>query len=704
MTLASVITTPGAADNAPTAFGKVNLAIAQTNADVLAITALQTTVGGLGVTSSIMYMDQRPGLVDKTGATDYGAIVITALAAAAAANQLVVWNIPILCSTQNNPAKAIFFPNNVTVMFTGPGCIVCDGIGVPTLAFINSLDVTFVNFTAKYVVGALGAFGDLAASVFQTAFATFNTTNVTNYMTTALANTFTGGATAINNGNQTGALLYVAGGKRLRFLGLTRFYVPDGVNASQFIPFCFCWGAQWNSGTAIGSGTVISTATATVPTDVLIEDLWIDGTLMGQVGTAVNLQINNFKSERYSDFQTTAGGSVGGVGNWFPPPHSSYMITQNSMPVQNINCPNHIDVGPYVGAVTRRSTGSGYINSIKFEPANGSTWNTTLCTRPDGWADIISNGLKNGSLRGEHIEMDTSTQLTGGNAAASFAIRFPSGSALTNAKLYANIVDVATAPQGFPVLVDTGTGHTNLVTEFNVTVPDVPVSPAYGPGFGMAGINNNTTARVTYNAYSNTATTFTGALLNQGAANSSFSYFDFVIVGQRTFNSTNIDSLKSRVIVQSSGTNAANCPGNRVRVYDTNNNYEYIADGATLAEYWSQHQYVASVPAATTFTSTITIPSTFSVLQATYSTQVNFGVANGLTAIQMGWSGTPTALLAANQGITTGTAQFTPLAAPISLGGSNRTVLLTAIGGTGFDGIAGQCNLAVKAGRTVVAG
>jgi hypothetical protein len=76
-----------------------------------------------------------------------------------------------------------------------------------------------------------------------------------------------------------------------------------------------------------------------------------------------------------------------------------------------------------------------------------------------------------------------------------------------------------------------------------------------------------------------------------------------------------------------------------------------------------------------------------------YKIATNLDTTNGLTTVGVGWTGSPTAILSA-QGITTSTFAFTPAFAPISLGGSSRTVLLTPTAGT--FGTTGLLQLSVR--------
>jgi hypothetical protein len=730
MTLATISVTAGSADSAPVGGAKINLCIAEVNShdssitslnssvstisakqvtDEAAITSLQSAVSGLGQSGKLVYLSVYPG-IDNTGVTDSHTAVQAAFNAAASTNKTIVWDCPVYCAVGLTNANAIFVPSSLSCRFEGEGVCITDGIGVPTFVYAsNVIDVTWVNQTIKYIAGPSGAYGDTATSnaagqPVTISTQAFNNSTLLNYMVANNANTFGSGSTPVWPGpTNVSAINYITGpATRLRWEGLTRMYVPDGVNASNFIPCAFSITKNWNHGVAT-AGISVSNTNCSLPTEILIEDLIIDGCYMGIVGGGRNVQINKYRSVRYSDIQTTAGGTVGGVSTWFAPPHALYITSDGATNLPHLtHIKDFIDEGMYVGTVTRRSVGSGFINSVKFEPSSGSTLHCSYCARPDGFIQILANGYSGGTITADEVYLDTSTLVTGGQTGASFGCVFPSGASLNNVAIRIKCTDLAAVPKGFPVQSDTGTGHTNLNAYFDVTVPDFPVGAAYAPGFGIAGTYNTTKIRAVFNAFTNTATTNTGVLMNQGSAYSSFSTFDVEIFGWRTLTSSNLDSNKSRILIQGSGATITNTGGNRVRQLDVSNQLEYIAEGGQSKESWSQRQVIVPTAGAT-YASSITFPASFGIEYVGWNTVVSFGTSLGLTGVQLGWSGGATAISSlmspTTLPITTFSASWFPAQAPVSLGGSSRTLLLTAVGGTGFDGVAGTAGLSAKAWR-----
>lgn len=99
---------------------------------------------------------------------------------------------------------------------------------------------------------------------------------------------------------------------------------------------------------------------------------------------------------------------------WFAPPHLFYLHSLDF--AFNFPCTQDLgvvfDEGVYVGTPNRRGTGSGYLNSIKVEPANGSKIVDYTSQRPDGGMDLLAFGNANGAVK-IFCVLNTSTAQTG---------------------------------------------------------------------------------------------------------------------------------------------------------------------------------------------------------------------------------------------------------------------------------------------------
>lgn len=98
---------------------------------------------------------------------------------------------------------------------------------------------------------------------------------------------------------------------------------------------------------------------------------------------------------------------------WAAPPHLIYLhaFGTGEFPI-TIWVDEIFDDGPYVGTLNRRSTSSGYLNSCKLEPANGSFIGSIASNRPDGGMDFLTFGYNTGQCN-LRSDVNTATAQTG---------------------------------------------------------------------------------------------------------------------------------------------------------------------------------------------------------------------------------------------------------------------------------------------------
>jgi hypothetical protein len=189
----------------------------------------------------------------------------------------------------------------------------------------------------------------------------------------------------------------------------------------------------------------------------------------------------------------TATMQAGWSASWYSPPHALYCnsFLAGSFP-STLNVTG-VDEGTYVGAISRRTTTSGYLNSLKCECANNSVVNWTT-NRPDGGLDLLSFGNTVGNLTmivnfssacaqtGQllfvgSVAGQTSATLTApwpyGSGTQTYAITFSDNSVQTGTFLNGS----ATVTWGSP---STGSGTTAMVrntsqtTSYFYRFPSVP--------------------------------------------------------------------------------------------------------------------------------------------------------------------------------------------------------------------------------------
>jgi hypothetical protein len=608
---------------------------------------------------------------------------------------------------------------------------------------------------SQYSYGAIAAPNGATSGPIVTAASGFNTTQLTNYLSENFGNTFSSGGTALWSGpsNASAAFMIRGNSYRLFFTGSKcRYSVPDGVLACYFINTLFTMDPQWNVGlTGITSSTVASAANTSVPSEIYFNNLLVDGCLMGFVGNPSSWQVNNLVSRRYSDLQDASGGNVGGTGTPYPPPHLIY--THSNYVGCQTRLYNVYDEGIYVGTSTRRSTSSGYINSWKTSPTYGSITVGYSSFRPDGGWDVLTDSFGGtGNHRDLYVQHDTS------QGAGNFAIRYPSSPPLVGVNIEMEAQDIAAVPQAFPINGDGTLTNTGNNLRYKVTVQDWPNTGSYAtsyPGFGMAG-NNNKVSMELIMLNCTSAQTLRGSMCNQGSTLATASDFNLVVTGWRQvpviftgsvsgtsatlsanwaypngayntwfsdneqrsvtytngattaawsgalnntvtanataslINATNFNNFRQRVLIAQAGAAFAN----RMHLIDTSNGVEQTVENGGVTESWTQ--YWAGTPTGSTYTTNIVFDSTWAVDRVGWSVTTSLDTTNGLTSVGIGWSGSATALLAA-QGITASTDTATPVFSPISLGGSTRTILLTPTAGT--FGTTGVLQLAVRGTR-----
>jgi hypothetical protein len=282
--------------------------------------------------------------------------------------------------------------------------------------------------------------------------------------------------------------------------------------------------------------------------------------------------------------------------NWFAPPHLIYLHSLDftfSFPMSA-----HLDVfdeGVYVGSPNTRNTGSGYIDTMKIEPANGTVTNC-VSLRPHGGMDFLafnnSNGkvkmysqlntavyqqqqitftaalssatsgtlnapwrytsgtysatFSNGSTQnvtvvyglttctwGTAVTATATASLVNTSQLAGFACRFPSSPPILNVSLDIEYIDTAPVPVGFPIQGDGQFGNTGVTIKSYGIVQDWPVNATYVPGFSMGGQNINIDSTIIFINCSSTAQ-YIGSAENTGSTLAVQSSFKYTVIGWRT--------------------------------------------------------------------------------------------------------------------------------------------------------------------------
>lgn len=700
--------------------------------------------------------------IDATGATPCNSAIQTAINFCAANSIELYWDCPAYISCAVNYNAAVFVPSFTKITFGPQGVLNCDSMLSPVLVFANVHDWRITNFTLNYIInGTTGAFGDFAMTTVGPNAGAFNDQALKSYLISNNGNTFnSGGSSKWGGPAPGGGLIFITGNSyRGYFTGKGRISIADSAIASQYIP-CICsLTRNWNTGlTNITAATVPGPSNTTAPYEIYFEGLEVDGYWMGWVGSPTFVYFKDIVAKRYADYQDSNGFNVGGppsAPNLFAPPHLFYLQSEGMGPCRTVY--RGIDDLGYFGGTNRRTTGSGFINSIKFEPGAGSSIQGYRCYRPHGFSDLISHGYALGEATGIHVEMDTSAgcsvQATASapiaQSATSTALNFPWswGTGSYQATFSNGDVRTITAALNGPTVNWTGglssactasftvaavnqanfaARHPSASSMTNVTVDmdviDTATVPAgcpilsdngtahtnihfgcritqndypggYQPGFVICGTGNIVKQKMILAACTATQAS-QGALWVQGASSLNNCHHELEIVGWRLFNASNLTSFRQRVTLQGT-TGAASSNGNRGRVMDVTNGWELIWDNGIAREYWTQRQVVTPAPGAT-YNTAIAWPANFSADCVGWEPIVNFV---GPTTVGVGWASSPNALIT-GAAVTVSSDSSSPGAAPLSMG--SQTIMLTA-NGSNFTGT-GQAILVVRGIRNAIGG
>ncbi|MDP9066369.1 MAG: hypothetical protein M3O06_10945 [Pseudomonadota bacterium] len=383
---------------------------------------------------------------------------------------------------------SVFIDNGTSVEFTGAGKFVVDNMFHPAFVIASSSNINLINWNVEWegnvpmnpnfggyelngrFVGTpgstqpAGAFNDLVLTPWLTAHR-----GVTFLETRGWVKSYWVG------GVNPAAVFFLTGDtSNVVFAGL-KLYVPPSVGCDHFIPMAFSSSPNWKGGQTVDGSLPYTTQYLAVPHHVTFSGLDLDGVLMGWQGTIQDSLFENITSHRYGDLQDSNGGTLGGIGKWFPPPHLFYLNTHSDdrgLDNVNVHFHNIVDEGIRVGVARDKGGGdsvSGYANSLKLGCTQCSV-DTYTSHRPDGFMDV----LESDGLTVSNVVATFDSQFI--NNAFPAGLRFPQ-----NAKMHRNyhhitfqnvqMTDTAYTTVRGPIGNAPDTGNSDLVfKDFQVTL------------------------------------------------------------------------------------------------------------------------------------------------------------------------------------------------------------------------------------------
>jgi hypothetical protein len=349
--------------------------------------------------------------VSCTGTADDTSGATAAFAAAKNGAFTLVVDCPVFLHSGLAVDRGIFIDNETTVQFTAAGKFVVDNMFHPAFIIANSFDINLVDWNVEWEgsvpvnpnFGGYELNGQRVSSPGTTQPASaFNDIVLTNWLSAHRSVRFNESQGWIKSiwvgGVNPAAVFFITGQTSVVNISGLNLYVPANAGGNKFMPMAFSFSANWKNNQTVTGKTPETAQYAAVPRWLTFSNIHLDGTYMGWQGNVQETTFENIYSARYGDLQDANGGTVGGIGKWFPPPHLFYLNTRVADPLllnTNITISSVTDDGPRVGVArdTASNGSSGYANSLKLGCTTCSV-DSYISRRPDGFMDVLpSSGL-----------------------------------------------------------------------------------------------------------------------------------------------------------------------------------------------------------------------------------------------------------------------------------------------------------------------
>jgi hypothetical protein len=331
----------------------------------------------------------------------------------AAKNQAftLVVDCPLRIEVGTDIARTIFIDNGTKVDFTSTGKFVIDNTFIPAFVIANSSNIALTNWNVEWDaslpvdprVNGYKVATQFVASTGQFApGAAFNDLRLTPWLAANRAIHFDrseGGVNSMWAGpTNTSAVFFIAGDVAGISIEHMKLYAAANAGGDRFIPMAFSLTRNFKSNQTVSPKTTATAAHVAVPHNLTFTDIDLDGTYMGWQGNLQSAAFTGIRSHRYGDLQDSKGGTVGGVGKWFAPPHLFYLnyLVDGDPALFNkgIQISDVVDDGLRVGVARDKGgqdTVSGYASSLKIG-CIGCSVAGYKTSRPDGFLDLLSSG------------------------------------------------------------------------------------------------------------------------------------------------------------------------------------------------------------------------------------------------------------------------------------------------------------------------
>ncbi|MGE5450328.1 MAG: hypothetical protein ACM3VZ_00620 [Acidobacteriota bacterium] len=332
----------------------------------------------------------------------------------------LVVDCPILLHIGEDIGKPIFIDDGTSVRFGPQGKLIVDNVFVPAFVIANASHVNLVDWRVEYRGqlpidpqrdgyinnGQFVAYPGPARPAYA-----FNDITLKDWLVRHKGVTFQSANPWWTGPISAMAVFHIRGSTDHLSVRGMQLTVPQAAGGHQFIPVAFSFIPGPRSGLTIASDTPFHETSYAVPHQLTFCNIVLDGTYMGWLGNVQDTTFSAVRSYRYGDLQDASGGTVGGVGKWFPPPHLFYLNYDTTQSAglfnRNLTLTQTEDRGPRIGVARDLSASeprSGYANSLKIG-GNNIMVDGYSSHRPDGFLDLLpSDGL---TIKGLHGQYDS---------------------------------------------------------------------------------------------------------------------------------------------------------------------------------------------------------------------------------------------------------------------------------------------------------
>lgn len=337
--------------------------------------------------------------VSCDGVTDDAQGVAQAFAAARNNAFILEVDCPVFMHVGMDVRRPVFIDNGTHVDFTSTGLLILDNTLIPSFVMADTKDVALTNWNIEYV-GSLpinyitGGYYDDGVWISkggQAPGSVFNDGILAPWLKANRGINFAHGVSARWSGpGDISAIFYLIGDTSDIDVEDMNVWVPPNAGGDHYVPMVFALLPGQTGDQNVTTSTPVMQPYYAIPSNITFSGITLDGTYFGFQGAAQNIKISDVVSYRYGDLQDANGKNVGGINDWFAPPHLFYFnynpSADPSLYSDNIVIENVVDYGERTGLP--RDTASGNCYSLKLGDNHGSVSNYASF-RPDGFMDVL---------------------------------------------------------------------------------------------------------------------------------------------------------------------------------------------------------------------------------------------------------------------------------------------------------------------------